>query len=216
MVHCSSPQLRIFLSSHCFFIPSCFVVVEAFNQGSGREASRWEGDEGLEVARRNMSPKEKNLWFHRDPKLRQPVRACVRVHFSCFWLYNPMDCSPPVSSFHGILQARILEWVAVPSSRGSSEPRFFTIEPPEKPKTTYRLIKKNGDDWRVGDWLLGYIIVMVTMKMMILASLGSSVFHNLQYVHASFPLSLPSFRLWPISPADNKKYGWASQLTRLS
>ena len=35
-------------------------------------------------------------------------------------LCNPMDCSPPSSFVHGILQARILEWVAVPSSRGSS------------------------------------------------------------------------------------------------
>ena len=35
-------------------------------------------------------------------------------------LCNPMDCSPPGSSVHGILQARILEWVAMPSSRGSS------------------------------------------------------------------------------------------------
>ena len=33
-----------------------------------------------------------------------------------------MDCSPPGSSVHGILQARILEWVVVPSSRGSSQP----------------------------------------------------------------------------------------------
>ena len=38
-------------------------------------------------------------------------------------LCNPMDCSPPGSSVHGILQARILEWVAMPSSRGSSQPR---------------------------------------------------------------------------------------------
>ena len=38
-------------------------------------------------------------------------------------LCNPMDCSPPRSSVHGILQARILEWVAMPSSRGSSQPR---------------------------------------------------------------------------------------------
>ena len=49
-----------------------------------------------------------------------------------------MDCSPPGSSVHGILQARILEWVAMPSSMGSSQPRdqtqvsliaggFFTI-----------------------------------------------------------------------------------------
>ena len=35
-------------------------------------------------------------------------------------LCNSMDCSPPGSSVHGILQARILEWVAMPSSRGSS------------------------------------------------------------------------------------------------
>ena len=34
-----------------------------------------------------------------------------------------MDCSPPGSSVHGILQASILEWVAMPSSRGSSRPR---------------------------------------------------------------------------------------------
>ena len=38
-------------------------------------------------------------------------------------LCNPIDCSPPGSSVHGIVQARILEWVAIPSSRGSSGPR---------------------------------------------------------------------------------------------
>ena len=42
---------------------------------------------------------------------------------SCPTLCNPMDCRPPGSSVHGILQARILEWVAMPSSRGSSQPR---------------------------------------------------------------------------------------------
>ena len=41
--------------------------------------------------------------------------------FSCVWLFcNPMDCSPPGFSVHGISQARILEWVVMPSSRGSS------------------------------------------------------------------------------------------------
>ena len=39
---------------------------------------------------------------------------------SCPTLCGPMDCSPPGSSVHGILQARILEWVAISSSRGSS------------------------------------------------------------------------------------------------
>ena len=37
-------------------------------------------------------------------------------------LCDPLDCSPPGSSVHGILQARILEWVTMPSSRGSSQP----------------------------------------------------------------------------------------------
>ena len=39
---------------------------------------------------------------------------------------TPMDCNPPGSSVHGILQARILEWVAISSSRGSSWPRDQT------------------------------------------------------------------------------------------
>ena len=41
-------------------------------------------------------------------------------------LCDPMDCSPPGSSVHGILQARVLEWVAMPSSRGSSRLRDGT------------------------------------------------------------------------------------------
>ena len=44
----------------------------------------------------------------------------------CWTLCNPMDCSPPGSSVHGILPARLLEWVAMPSSRGSSWPRDWT------------------------------------------------------------------------------------------
>ena len=42
---------------------------------------------------------------------------------SCPTLCNPIDCSPPGSSTHGIFQARILEWVATSFSRGSSWPR---------------------------------------------------------------------------------------------
>ena len=50
----------------------------------------------------------------------------VEVAQSCPNLYSPMDCSPPGSSVHVILQARILEWVAISSSRGSSQPRDWT------------------------------------------------------------------------------------------
>ena len=63
---------------------------------------------------------------------------------SCPTLCDPMDRSPLGSSVHGTLQARILEWIANPFSRGSSQPRdrtqvshvtggFFTTEPPGKP-----------------------------------------------------------------------------------
>ena len=46
---------------------------------------------------------------------------------SCLTLCDPMDCSPPNSSVHGILQARILKWVAISFSRGSSQPRDLTL-----------------------------------------------------------------------------------------
>jgi len=45
---------------------------------------------------------------------------------SCLTLCNPMDCSLRGSSIHDILQARILEWIAISSSRGSSQPRDRT------------------------------------------------------------------------------------------
>ena len=49
------------------------------------------------------------------------VHACLGTQ-SCPTLCDPTDSSPPGSSVHGIFQARILEWVAMPSSRESSDP----------------------------------------------------------------------------------------------
>ena len=54
------------------------------------------------------------------------ARVCASVVQSCPTLCDPTDCSPPSSSIHGILQARLLEWVAMLSSRGSSWPRNWT------------------------------------------------------------------------------------------
>ena len=76
--------------------------------------------------------------------------ACL-VSQLCPTLCNPMDCSPPDSSVCGILQARVLEWVAIPSSRGSSQPRdqtwssciaggLFTTEPPGKPDSWFTIL----------------------------------------------------------------------------
>ena len=47
----------------------------------------------------------------------------VLVTQSCPALRYPMNCNLSVSSVHGILQARLLEWVAIPFSRGSFQPR---------------------------------------------------------------------------------------------
>ena len=78
---------------------------------------------------------------------------CLRAKSpqSCPTLCNPMLCSPAGSSFHGILQAGKLEWVAMPSSGGSSQLRdqtcisciacgFFTAEPPRKPRISVSLV----------------------------------------------------------------------------
>ena len=76
------------------------------------------------------------------------VCVCALWLQSCLNLWNPMDCSPPGSSVHGMLQARIPKWVGVSSSRGCSRPRdrscvssasciagkFFITEPLGKPK----------------------------------------------------------------------------------
>ena len=56
-------------------------------------------------------------------KIKYSNIKCVLSHFSHVLLCDHMDYSHTGSSVHGIFQARILEWVAVPSSRGSSRPR---------------------------------------------------------------------------------------------
>ena len=57
----------------------------------------------------------------------------------CPTLCDPMDCSLPGSSVHGIFQARILEWVAISFSRGSSQPRDQTPGLPHCRQTLYHL-----------------------------------------------------------------------------
>ena len=54
------------------------------------------------------------------------VKVKVLVGQLCPTLWDPMDCSSPGSSVHGMLQARILEWVAIPFFRGSSWPKDQT------------------------------------------------------------------------------------------
>ena len=80
------------------------------------------------------------------------ILVCAKSLQLCRTLCDPMDCSLPGSSVHGIFQAGILKWVAIFSSRGSSWPRdwtpvspvsptlagrVFTIVPPGKPSVIY-------------------------------------------------------------------------------
>ena len=64
-------------------------------------------------------------------------------------LCEPMDCSPPGSSVHGISQARILEWVAISFSRASFRPRGWT-------RISYVYLH-----WQVGSWTLALPISLV-------------------------------------------------------
>ena len=83
-----------------------------------------------------VSPSSYSLWFLLDDSCFAtlcsflPYSKGNQLHVYvwsalqlCPAFCDPMDCSPSGSSVHGILQARILEWVALPSSRGSSPPR---------------------------------------------------------------------------------------------
>ena len=98
-----------------------------------------------------MNPYKFSLWFHLPSSLKRErqvlnevfllkflmnsslacgerLHACVRAQSLqlCLTLCDPVDCSPPGSSVHEILQARILEGTAMPSSRGSSQLRYQT------------------------------------------------------------------------------------------
>ena len=84
------------------------------------------------------------------------ANMCVLSRFSHVQLCNPLDSSSPGSSVHGILQAKILEWVGKPSSRGSSWPisyvsslagRFFMIATWEAVMVSHKQIPyKNGGE----------------------------------------------------------------------
>ena len=65
-------------------------------------------------------------WKHKLHESVIVMKVKVLVAQSCLMLCDPVDCSPPGSSVHGIMQARILEWAAISFSRGSSQPRDQT------------------------------------------------------------------------------------------
>ena len=88
-----------------------------------------------------------------------------------------MDCNPPGSSVHGILQARVLEWVAMPSSRGSSQPRdrahisygsctagrFFTAETPGRPRLWDKHVLTKMEELSAAQMKRGELLLVLTL-----------------------------------------------------
>ena len=83
------------------------------------------------------------------------LRLCMCMHAkslqSCPTLCDPMDCSPPGSSVHGILQARKLEWVAMHSSSKSSNPGIKPVSP-ESLFTQYYFLEGHGLTSEAAAW----------------------------------------------------------------
>ena len=121
-----------------------------------------------------LVPRQSSLLLHGADQhvLSVPSWAVLRlVAPSCLTLCHPMDCSPG-ASVHGILQARILEWAAMLSTRGSSRPRDWT---------------------QVSLVAGGFFTIWATRKPMGLLNLT-------QYLHVWLPCQTESsLRLWTLS-----------------
>ena len=120
----------------CFWVEEEHISTCVQGPGSGccKNSQRWANEEAGWPARR--------LGGHVSCSLEDC--ACVHAQ-SCLTLCDPMDWNPPGSSIHGILQARILEWVAFSFSRGSSligdRPRVSCI-------AGRLLLRHLGSPWR--------------------------------------------------------------------
>ena len=122
---------------------------------------------------------------------------CVRFQTACLTLWcltlwcltlcDPVDCSPPGSSVHGMLQAGILEWVAMPSSRGSSRPRDLFPASLTSPALAGRFF--TASTWEA--LLLGWIVetkwvIHKPSSFIILPSLLTSLYYYLLVIFFSF------------------------------
>ena len=99
--------------------------------------------------------------------LKVKVKSESEVAQSCPTLCDPMDSSPPGSSVHGILQARILEWVAISFSRGSSRPRDRT--------QASHIAGRHFNLWATREALNSNSVLLLTSKYPLYASILSFV-----------------------------------------
>ena len=116
---------------------------------------------------------------------------------SCLTLCNPMDCSPPGSSIHGIFQARLLECVAISFSRGASWPgiepaspasagTFFTTEPSRKPHIYIYILFHFFSLWFItGCWI--WFPVPYSRPLLFIRLVGSSLYLLIPNPHSVPP-----------------------------
>ena len=114
-------QWSITLFSRFCIVWKCSIIQSRKGRGDHVQRSHKE--------RLSMTHGDNNPYFLTAVPAR---KSSSRIYYClvaqlCLTLCNPVDCCPPGSSVHGILQARILEWVAISYSRESSQPRDGTM-----------------------------------------------------------------------------------------
>ena len=131
-VHCQQRQALItegmnlmilaFYSTFCSFAKTLSLFGSVL--GTAREPTQGSvtvsTPEGLPTSLGKMERQEQKAVT--EAATEALLNACVYLKSVCLTFCDPMDCSPPGSSVHGILQARILVWVALSYSGGSSQP----------------------------------------------------------------------------------------------
>ena len=155
-----------------------------------------------------------NLWWSTILQVLLPSKTLVAQ--SCLTLCYPMDCSPPGFSVHGILQAKILERVAILFSRGFSSPRdqtlvsciagiFFTIWTTREAQDTILKAHKIGYNKVECAWVLSlfnHVWLFATLWTVALQAPLSVGFSRQEYwsgLSCPPPRDLPDLRIKPMS-----------------
>ena len=84
------------------------------------------------------------------------MRACAKLLQSCLTLCDPVDYSPPGSSVHGLLQARILEWVAMSLSRDLPDPGIEPVSPVAPALQADSLLLSHWGRFAINIWVYSF------------------------------------------------------------
>ena len=117
-IRCVLIKLRLATMTEKSEISKTCIYISGLNLISTQHNNVWQNPSQINKQTKKMSP---------DRHHQQHLGTCyVKVAQLCLTLCNPMDCRQTGNPVHGIFQARILEWVDISFSRGSSQPRDGT------------------------------------------------------------------------------------------